>query len=108
MYSSRDNDAPRPRRKTADRRAVKSEVVPALDQELLVVVEHVETTFKVAEQDSDGLDALFVGEILQARFLYFVDRYAILALLFSLQIQLFQFVIREFKKITQVVSHESP
>src|SRR5712664_1613845 len=96
------------RRKTADGRAVKGEVVPALDEELLVVIQHVQATFKVAEQHSHSLDALFVGEILQARFLDLVNRHAILALLLRLQIQLLQFVIREFKKITQFVSHESP
>src|SRR6202012_790458 len=42
--------------KSADRGAVKGEVVPALDQEFLVVVKHVQAAFQVAEENSDGLD----------------------------------------------------
>src|SRR5260370_8241505 len=61
------------RRKAADGRAVNSEVVPALDEELLVVVQHVEATLQVAEQVRDSLDALFAGELLEARLLYLVD-----------------------------------
>ena len=46
------------RGKAANRRAVEGQVVPALDQEFLVVIEHVQAAFQVAEQDGDGLDAL--------------------------------------------------
>ena len=61
------------RREAANRGAVKGEVVPALDQELLVVVEHVQPAFEVAEEHGHGLDALFVGQILQPLFLDLVD-----------------------------------
>src|SRR5260370_1762320 len=46
------------RGEAADGRAVEGQVVPALDKELLVVIEHVQPAFQVAEQDRDGLDAL--------------------------------------------------
>ena len=49
------------RGKAANRRAVERQIVPALDQKLLVVVEHVQAAFEVAEEHGDGLDALFVG-----------------------------------------------
>src|SRR5258707_3363850 len=49
------------RRKTADGRSVKSEVVPALDQEFLVIVQHVQAAFKVTDENRNGLDALFIG-----------------------------------------------
>src|ERR1019366_10264524 len=45
------------RSKAADRGPVEGQVVIALDQELLVVVEHVQPAFEVAEQNGDSLDA---------------------------------------------------
>ena len=49
------------RGKAADRRSVKGQVVPALEQELLVIVEHVQPALEIGEQDGQGLDALLVG-----------------------------------------------
>ncbi len=46
------------RGEAADRRAVKREVVKALDEEFFVVVEHVQAAFKVAEEHGHGLDPL--------------------------------------------------
>src|SRR4029077_13328276 len=63
---------------TADGRAVEGEVVPGLEEELFVVIKHVEAAFEVAEEDSDGLDALFGGEIFEALFLNFMNGGAIL------------------------------
>jgi hypothetical protein len=40
----------------------------------------VQAAFEVAEQDRDGLDALLVGQILDAIFLDFMGRDAVLAL----------------------------
>ena len=54
------------RGKSANGRAVEGEIVVALQQELLVVVEHVQPAFEIAEEDGHGLDALFVGEVLEA------------------------------------------
>ena len=62
------------RRESADRRAVEGQVVIALDQEFLVIVEHVQTAFQVAEQHRDGLDALLIGQVLQPFFLDLVRR----------------------------------
>ncbi len=42
----------------ADGGAVEGQVVPALDEKLLVVIEHVEAAFEIAEEHGDGLDAL--------------------------------------------------
>jgi hypothetical protein len=53
------------RGEAADGGAVEGEVVPALDQEFLVVIQHVQAAFQIAEQHGDGLDALFVGQILE-------------------------------------------
>jgi hypothetical protein len=79
----------------ANGRAVEGEVVPALDEELLVVIEHVQAALEVAEEHGDSLDALFVGEILEALFLNVVRGNAVLALYFRFQIQLFQLVVRK-------------
>ncbi len=45
----------------ADGGAVEGEVVLALQQELLVVVEHVQPAFEIAEEHGHGLDPLLVG-----------------------------------------------
>ena len=82
------------RRESANRRAIKREVVPALDQEFLVVVQHVQAAFQIAEQHCHGLDPLLVGKVLQSLFLNFVRRDAIFPLLLSLYVQLFQLCIR--------------
>ena len=52
-------------REPPNRGAVKRQVVPALDKKLLIVVEHVQTAFQIAEQHGDGLDSLFVGQVLE-------------------------------------------
>src|SRR5580704_218274 len=94
--------------KSTDRRAVKSQVVPALDDEFLVVVEHVQTAFQVAEKNGDGLDAFLVGEILDPFLPDLVLRNTILPLLFSLQVHFFERFIREREKTAQIGRHGSP
>src|ERR1039457_3824301 len=42
------------RSEAADGRSVEGEVVPAVDQELLVVVEHVQPAFEIAEEHGHG------------------------------------------------------
>src|SRR3954463_11648444 len=59
--------------------------------------------FKIAEQHGHGLDPLFVGQISDPLVPYVVSGNAVLALLFCLQIQVFQLVIRQRKKIPQFV-----
>ena len=61
------------RGKAANRGTVEGQVVVALQQKFLVVVEHVQAAFEVAEHDGHGLDALLVGQILQPLFLNFVE-----------------------------------
>src|SRR5713101_329577 len=92
----------------ADRGAVERQVVPALDEKLLVVIEHVQPAFEVAEQHGHGLETLFVRQILDAFFLNLVRGDTVLALLLGFQIQLLQLIIGNGKKITQFVGHESP
>ena len=74
------------RGESTDRGAVKRQIVPALNEKLLVVVEHVQTAFEVAEQHGHGLDALFICQILNAFFLNFVRVHSFLTLLFGFQI----------------------
>src|ERR1051325_5313466 len=78
------------RGKTADRRSVKSQVVPALQQELLVVIEHMQTAFQIAEHHRHSLDSLLVGQVLQPLFTNGFGIDALLPLLFRRKIQLFQ------------------
>lgn len=82
------------RGKATDGGSVEGKVVPTLDQKFLVIVQHVQTAFEVAEQYCHRFNPLFVGQILQPLILNFVQGNAVLALLFRLQIQLFQFLIR--------------
>lgn len=91
-----------------DGRTVEGEVVPGFEKELFVVIEHVQAAFEVAEEDGDGLDALFGAEIFEAFFLNFMDWGAILALLFGFEIEVLEFVVGEREKIAQFSGHESP
>ena len=96
------------RGESANRRSVKSEIVPALDQELLVVIQHVQTAFQVAEQHGHGLDSLFLGQVFDALLLNLMDGNTIPALLLRIQIHLFQFVVRNRQEISQFSRHGSP
>src|SRR5262249_1752646 len=89
------------RRESANRGAVEGQVVPALNEKLLIIVEHVEAAFEVAKEHGYGLNALFVSQILEAFLLDFMDRCAIFALLLGVQIQLLQLIVRESEKIPQ-------
>ena len=83
------------RREPADRRSVEGQIVPALDKKLLVVIEHVEAPFQVAEQDGDRFDALLVRQVLQALLLNLVHGHAALPLRLGSQIQFFQLPVGE-------------
>src|SRR3954451_14508819 len=89
------------RGEAANRGAVEGQIVVALQQKLFVVVEHVQAAFEVAEEHSDGLNALFIGEIFEALFLDLVRSGAVPALLLRLQVHFFQFVVRECQEIAQ-------
>ena len=85
--------------KAADRRAVEGEVVPAFDQKLLVVVQHVQAAFKIAKQQRDGLDARRVVQVFEPLRLDDRGVNARLALGLGGQVQVFQLCIRECQKV---------
>ena len=91
----------------ADRRSVKGQVVPAFQQELLVIVEHVQAAFEVAEEHGHGLDPLLVGQVFQPVFLDLAGGGAVPALLLCLEVEFFEFVIRECQEIAQFSGHGS-
>ena len=93
------------RRESADRRAVERQVLVGAQQKLLVVIQQVQAAFEVGEQHRDGLDPLFVGQILQSLFADLIRRHAVHAVGFRLQIQLFQLVVRESQKIAVLSGH---
>ncbi len=93
------------RREAANRRPVEGQIVGRLDHELLVVVEHVQAAFEVAEHDGDGLDPLIVGQILDALFLQLVRRHAVLPLLLDGQIQFFELAVGEHEVVAQFGNH---
>ena len=75
--------------KASNRGSIERQIVPALDQKLLVVIEHVETPFKIAEQHRDSFNTLLVRQIPDAVFLYLLHGNAIAALLFGVKVKLF-------------------
>ena len=93
------------RGESANRGAIEGEIVPALDQELFIVVQHVQTAFEVAEHDGDGLDALLVRQILQAFFLKLMNGHAAMSLLLGVQVQFFQFRVGKGEEILKFVRH---
>src|SRR6185369_13490110 len=86
-------------REATNRRAVERQVIPALDQELLVVIENVQPAFEVAEQQRHGLDPLLVSQVLEALLLNLLHGNAFHSLILGVQIQFFQFRIRKSQKI---------
>ena len=96
------------RGEAADGGAVEGEIVEALDEELLVVVEHVQPAFEVGEEHGDGLDTLVVGEPLQTLFLELVDGDALLALFFGLEVQLLKLFVRQLEKVAVFARHSTP
>jgi len=96
------------RRKPADRRPVKGEVLVGAEQELLIVIEQVKAAFEVAEQHSDGLDPLFIGQVFQPLLADLVGRRAVGAVCLGCQVKLFQLLIREGKEIPVLSRHGSP
>ena len=88
-------------RKAADRRAVEGQVVVRLEQELLVVVEHVEAPFEVGEAGRHRLDPALVGEVAEPAL---GDQPRIgpgEPLGLRLEVHLFELVVRDLKEIAQ-------
>ena len=67
----------------ANGRAVEGEIVPALEQELLVVIEHVQPAFEVAEQHGYSLYSRLVGQIFESLFPNLVSCNPVISLLFG-------------------------
>jgi hypothetical protein len=74
-------------------------------QELLVVVEQVQAAFEVAEKHGDGLDALGVGQVLEALFADFVGGDAVQTVGLDGQVSLFQLLVAEGQKIAVGIGH---
>ncbi len=87
------------RRKAANRRAVEREVVVRAQQELLVVVEHVQAPFEIAEEHRERFDLGLARQVAQPLFLQGVQRNALLTLSLCMQVQVFELGVREHQKI---------
>ncbi len=94
-------------REAADRGAVEGQVVGRLEQEFLVVVEHVQPAFEVGEAHRHCLDALLVGEVLDARLADLVDRLARHALLLGGEVHLLELVVGDLQEIPQRADHRT-
>jgi hypothetical protein len=88
-------------REPADRRAVEREVVRRLEQELLVVIEHVQPALEIAEADRHSLDPLLLREVAHALLLHVIRRLAVQPLLFRLEVQLLELFVRNFQEVAQ-------
>jgi len=88
-------------REAADRRAVERQVVERLEQELLVVIEHVQPALEVGEADRDRLDALLVGQVLGARLADRVRRQARHAVGLGGKVHLLELVVWNLQEVAQ-------
>jgi hypothetical protein len=95
-------------REAADRRAVEGEVVEGLQQELLVVVQHVETAFEVGEAHGHRLDALLVAEVLDPLLPDLAGVLAGHAVGLAGEVHLLQLVVRDLEKVAKRRFHSSP
>ncbi len=96
------------RGKAANRRPIEREIVEALHQKLLVVIQHVEAALQIAEQNRDRLNSLLIGQVLQPLFLNLVEGHALPALILGFQIELLQLLVRERQEIPIFSRHASP
>lgn len=67
-----------------------------------------EAAFQVGKQNRHRLDALFIPQIFEAFFADFVDGNTVDTFSLGLQIEFFEFLIREGKEITVFGRHGSP
>src|SRR3984885_7023153 len=95
-------------RKSANRATVEGQVVVALHQELLVVIQHVQTAFKIAEQHRHRLDPPLVGQILQPLLANHIGRNPLPPLLLSSQVQVLEFTVGKLQKITKFAQRLTP
>jgi hypothetical protein len=66
----------------------------------------VQTAFKVAEADRDGLDSLFVVQILHAFFAQRIQWDMVQALGFDFKIEFLKFFVRNFEEIAEGLAHD--
>ena len=88
-------------REAADRGAVEGEVVLALEEELLVVVEHVQPAFQVGEAHREGLEPLLVGEVLPPPLRGLLRRDARTARLLGGEVALLELVVGDLQEVPQ-------
>ncbi len=96
------------RREAANRRTVKGKIIPALDEKLFVVIQHVQAAFEITEEHGHGLDPLFVGQILEPFFLDLADRERGSCAAPLPPDSVFEFIVSECQEITQFVGHGYP
>ena len=87
------------RREAADRGTIERKIVPALEQEFLVIVEHVQASFKIAEEHRHCFDSLLVRQVLEPLLLNLIGGNPIRALFLGFQVKLLQFLVGEGEKI---------
>ena len=87
------------RGKPANGRTVKGKVVPTFDEKLLVIIEHVQAAFQIAEKHRHGFDSFLLRQILQALFPHLLDGYSLHPLFLGCQVQVFQFAVGKFQVV---------
>jgi hypothetical protein len=92
-------------REAPNRRAVERQVVRRVEQELLVVVEHVQPAFEVGEAHRDGFDALLVGQVLEAALAHLAAVLAGQPVGLGLEVHLLELFVRDLEKLTELLCH---
>ena len=88
-------------REAPDGGAVEGQVVGRLEQELLVVVQHVQPAFEVGKADRHRLDPLLVGQILHPLLADLVGIGPGRPLGLGLEVHLLEPVVGDFQEIAQ-------
>jgi hypothetical protein len=87
---------------------IERQVVGGLQQELLVVVEHVEAALEVGEADGHRLDALLVRQVLHPLLADLAGFLAGHAVGLGLDVHLLQLLVRDLEKVAKRRVHSSP
>ncbi len=90
------------RREPADGRPVKGQIAQRFQQELLVVIEHVQTSLNVRETQGHRLDMCFLFQPRRVLLLQLLCA-GLLGTLRRLEIHGFQLIIGDFEKALQVI-----
>jgi hypothetical protein len=86
-------------REAADGRAVEGQVVRRLEQELLVVVQHVQPALEVGEAHRHRLEPALVGQVLDALLAHLADVHALDTLALGFQVHLLELVVRDLEEV---------